>query len=119
MSRLDDDQIARARDVDLVALVGRYVPLSQTGVEWKALCPFHKEKTPSFFVVPAKGFYYCHGCGAGGNAINFARAYFGLGFREAVEYLTGESTGTPPACRAPVAQAKDAERDRVVRITRA
>ena len=55
----------------LSALIGRTVKLSRAGREWKACCPFHKEKTPSFTINDEKGFYHCFGCGAHGNAIRF------------------------------------------------
>ena len=63
-----DDLIARA---DIVEVVGRRVQLKKAGREFKANCPFHDEKTPSFTVSPGKGFYHCFGCGAHGTAIGF------------------------------------------------
>ncbi|MGE5344482.1 MAG: DNA primase [Acidithiobacillales bacterium] len=72
---------------DLVALVGAATALKKTGRSWKGLCPFHSEKTPSFHVHPEKGFYYCFGCGAKGDAITFVRETERLEFAEAVAYL--------------------------------
>src|SRR6218665_1898784 len=86
--KLDQGVIDRAND-DIVAVVGRYVELTKKGSEYVATCPFHKEKTPSFTVVPDKGMYYCHGCGAGGDAIDFVEQFEGVGFREAVQRITG------------------------------
>ncbi|MDX1481782.1 MAG: DNA primase, partial [Woeseiaceae bacterium] len=79
-----DDLIARA---DIVEVVGRRVQLKKAGREFKANCPFHDEKTPSFTVSPLKGFYHCFGCGAHGTAIGFLMEYDHLNFVEAVETL--------------------------------
>jgi DNA primase len=72
---------------DLVALIGAVTGLKKAGRSWKGLCPFHGEKTPSFHVHPEKGFYYCFGCGAKGDAITFVRETERLEFAEAVAYL--------------------------------
>lgn len=72
---------------DIVALVGAVTSLKKLGNSWKGLCPFHGEKTPSFHVHPDKGFYYCFGCGAKGDAITFVRETEKLEFPEAVAYL--------------------------------
>src|SRR5512143_1225553 len=72
---------------DLVQLVGAVTGLKKAGNSWKGLCPFHGEKTPSFHVHPDKGFYYCFGCGAKGDAITFVRETERLEFPEAVAYL--------------------------------
>ena len=76
--------------VDLVKLVDGYVPLTKSGAEYEACCPFHTENTPSFKVSPAKQIYHCFGCGANGNAIGFLVAYKGLSFLDACAELGGE-----------------------------
>jgi len=76
--------IARA---DLLAVIGARVGLKKAGSNYKGLCPFHDEKTPSFSVSPEKGFYHCFGCGAHGNAIDFVMRYENRSFPEAVEAL--------------------------------
>jgi DNA primase len=81
-----DDLVARA---DIVEVIGRRVPLKRAGREFKACCPFHEEKTPSFTVSPTKGFYHCFGCGAHGTAVGFLMDYDHLGFVEAIEALAG------------------------------
>ena len=81
-----DDLIARA---DIVDVVGRRVQLKKAGREFKACCPFHDEKTPSFTVSPGKGFYHCFGCGAHGTAIGFLMEYDHMSFVEAIESLAG------------------------------
>lgn len=61
-------------------MVGSRIQLKKTGKNYSALCPFHKEKTPSFSVSPDKQFYYCFGCGAGGNALGFVMDHDQLDF---------------------------------------
>ncbi len=80
----------RAR-VSLAAVVGRRVALVKRGREYIGLCPFHKEKTPSFSVVEDKGFYHCFGCGAHGDVIGFAMQKENLTFPEAVEQLARQA----------------------------
>lgn len=75
--------------VDIVEVIGNRVPLKKAGREFKANCPFHDEKTPSFHVVPNKQFYHCFGCGAHGTALGFLMDYEQLSFVEAVEELAG------------------------------
>lgn len=77
--------------VEIVDTIHRRVPLKKAGKDFQACCPFHNEKTPSFTVVPQKGFYYCFGCGAKGNAIGFLMEYEHLSFVDAVEKLAEES----------------------------
>lgn len=79
-----DELIARA---DIVELIGSRVPLKKAGKEFKACCPFHGEKTPSFHVVPDKQFYHCFGCGVHGTALGFLMEHDHLSFVEAVEDL--------------------------------
>ena len=81
---------------DLVALIGAVTGLKKAGRSWKGLCPFHTEKTPSFHVHPEKGFYYCFGCGAKGDAITFVRETERLEFPEAVAYLARQAGITLP-----------------------
>ena len=81
-----DDLIARA---DIIEVVGRRVQLKKAGREFKACCPFHDEKTPSFTVSPGKGFYHCFGCGAHGTAIGFLMEFDHMSFVEAIESLAG------------------------------
>jgi len=88
-----DDLLDRT---DIVDLVDGHVKLKKTGRNYSACCPFHKEKTPSFSVAPDKQFYYCFGCGAGGNAIGFLMQLENLNFPEAVEELAGKAGLTVP-----------------------
>lgn len=79
-----DDLLER---VDIVEVIDRRVPLKKSGRNYSARCPFHDEKTPSFSVSPDKQFFYCFGCGAGGNAIGFVMDYDRVDFPQAVETL--------------------------------
>ena len=77
---------------DIVSLIESYFPLKRAGTNFRAVCPFHNEKTPSFNVNPQRQIFKCFGCGAGGNAIAFVRDYEGLEFPAAVRRL-GELVG--------------------------
>lgn len=76
---------------DIVEVIGTRVSLRKAGKEYKACCPFHDEKTPSFNVVPDKQFYHCFGCGAHGTALGFLMEYDHLSFVEAVEELAARA----------------------------
>lgn len=77
---------------DIVAVVGRYVQLKKKGRNFTGLCPFHKEKTPSFIVSPEKNICHCFGCGEGGNVFNFVMKIENVSFVESVKIL-GEMVG--------------------------
>ncbi|TPG06499.1 DNA primase [Rhodanobacter glycinis] len=79
-----DELLAR---VDIVDVIERRVPLKKAGREWTACCPFHNERTPSFYVSPAKQFFHCFGCGVSGSAIKFLMDFDRLEFPDAVEEL--------------------------------
>jgi DNA primase len=79
-----DELIARA---DIVEIIGTRVPLKKSGREFKACCPFHNEKTPSFWVSPDKQFYHCFGCGKHGTVLGFLMDHDHMAFPEAVEEL--------------------------------
>ncbi len=79
-----DDLLART---DIVEVIGSRVQLKKAGREWKACCPFHDERSPSFTVSPIKQFYHCFGCGAHGTAISFLMNYDRLEFLDAVDEL--------------------------------
>ena len=76
---------------DIAQVIGRYVNLRGRGQTLTGLCPFHKEKTPSFTVNPSRGFYHCFGCGKGGDVFSFVQEIEGVGFREALEMLAEET----------------------------
>jgi DNA primase len=76
---------------DIVDLIQSYVPLKRAGSQFRANCPFHNEKTPSFYVNPARQSFHCFGCGKGGDAIAFVRDYENLPFTDAVRKLAQRS----------------------------
>ena len=79
-----DEIVARS---DIVEIIGARVALKKSGREYKACCPFHSEKSPSFWVSPDKQFYHCFGCGAHGTVVGFLMQYEKLGFLDAVADL--------------------------------
>jgi DNA primase len=83
-----DELVART---DIVEVIGSRLQLKKAGREYKACCPFHDEKTPSFWVSPDKQFYHCFGCGAHGTVLGFVMEYDHLGFIEAVEDLAARA----------------------------
>jgi len=82
--------------VDIVDFIGPFVNLRKAGANWKGLCPFHGEKTPSFMVNPKKGIFHCFGCGVGGDIFGFLMRQDRLSFPEAVRALA-KTAGSPRA----------------------
>src|SRR5262245_47565161 len=72
---------------DLVDVISRYLRLTRAGKDFRGLCPFHKEKTPSFYVVPSKQIFKCFGCGAGGDVFKFVQLRENVNFVEARRIL--------------------------------
>lgn len=93
-------KIQQAKD-SIVEIISKYVELEKRGHEYVACCPFHSEKTPSFSVVPSKGMYYCFGCGASGDAIDFVQDFESIGFREAMQRIAG---GLSPGAAVPLSR---------------
>lgn len=89
---IPDDVVdeVRAR-ADIVEIIGEHVALKRSGKDYKGRCPFHEERTPSFYVVPAKGFYNCFGCGESGDVFTFLMKRLGLGFLDAVRAVAERS----------------------------
>jgi DNA primase len=104
----------RAR-VALSPVVGRRVKLARAGREWKGCCPFHNEKTPSFYVNDDKGFYHCFGCGAHGDVIRFLTEQEGLPFMEAVKQLAAQAGMEVPAA-SPQAQERASEAEELMAL---
>jgi DNA primase len=82
------------RQADIVRVIQDYVTLKKKGANWMACCPFHKEKTPSFSVSPAKEIFYCFGCHKGGSVFNFVMEMERVAFPEAIK-IVAEKTGVP------------------------
>ena len=78
---LFDEVIAKS---DIVDVIGDYVQLSKAGKNYKGLCPFHGENTPSFVVSPDKGIYKCFGCGEGGNVVSFVSSIEAVSYPQAI-----------------------------------
>ena len=77
--------------IDILTLVGSYMKIDKSGKSWKGKCPFHNEKTPSFFVSPERGSYYCFGCGARGDIFTFVEEFEGLDFKGALKLLANRA----------------------------
>ena len=80
-----DDLVQR---IDIIEVISNRIEIKKAGREYKGLCPFHTEKTPSFTVSQEKGFYHCFGCGAHGTALGFLMDYENQTFIEAIEELS-------------------------------
>ena len=111
MAGIPDEKVQEVRDrVDIVDLIGRYVDLRKQGRNFKGLCPFHSERSPSFNVNPARKGYKCFGCGVGGDAIRFVMELEGKSFPESIIKLAdmyGVSLPKGAAGRGPDRTAKD------------
>ena len=101
-----NELVARA---DIIDVIGARVQLKKAGKEYKACCPFHDEKSPSFTVVPDKQFYYCFGCGAHGTALGFLMEYDHLSFVEAIEDLAARLGMEIPREEDPTATARPSD----------
>src|SRR5262245_43942441 len=110
---LDDVRAA----VDIVELVGRFVNLRKAGQNYKGLCPFHGEKTPSFMVNPRKGIFHCFGCGVGGDAFGFLMRQDRLSFPEAVRALArAAGVRLPEDDRRSITDSGDSGREELYRV---
>lgn len=111
MTRKYDPETIKA-DTDIADFISGYVDdLKKNGREYEACCPFHNERTPSFKVIPEKSFAYCHGCGWGGDVIDFFRDMHGCTFQEACEALGGKQSSMEKAVkrRDPIDKSKKAD----------
>ncbi|MDW7669025.1 MAG: DNA primase, partial [Bacillota bacterium] len=89
---LTEEKLEEIKDLnDIVDVIGEFIELKRAGTNYKALCPFHSEKTPSFVVSPDKQIYHCFGCGEGGDALSFLMKHNNYTFIEAAEYLANKA----------------------------
>ena len=102
--KVPQSEIDRAKS-DIVEVIRRHLPIKKTGKNWSACCPFHQENSASFTVSEEKQMFYCFGCGAGGDAVDFVVQHTGVSFRQAVESINGglslESSSSPARPAAP------------------
>lgn len=108
-----DELLARA---DVVEVIGRRISLKKAGREYKACCPFHHEKTPSFQINPQKAFYHCFGCGAHGDALRFIMEYDHLDFVSAIEVLASEMGVAVPREHVSAAQQQKEQQQRAEQL---
>ena len=87
---MTDTQAIKDR-LDIVQIIGEYVRLKKAGINYKANCPFHNEKSPSFMVQPEKQFWHCFGCNKGGDVFSFVQEMEGLDFAEALKILANRA----------------------------
>jgi DNA primase len=108
-----DNQVEEVKQkTDIVSLISERIEVKKAGRNFKALCPFHSEKTPSFMISPELQIYKCFGCGAGGDVFAFLKEYEGMEFGEALRYLA-EKAGVKLA---PYRQQEGGERERLIEI---
>ncbi len=112
---LNDSIIAQVRDAaDIVDVVGQVTPLKAAGKNFKGLCPFHREKTPSFNVDRSRGFFYCFGCGTGGDVFKFVMLTERFNFPEAVEFVANRAGITLP--RKTSSKKRDTDREELLEL---
>jgi DNA primase len=118
LALIPDEVVGEIRDrADVVAIIGEHVQLKKAGVNWKGLCPFHQEKSPSFHVHPDRHTFYCFGCHKKGDVFGFLMELQGKSFGEVVREL-GERTGVPIPERpaSPEEMARRSERSRLLDV---
>jgi len=116
MGRIAPDILEEIKDrIDIVQLISQYLPLKRAGRNFKALCPFHTEKTPSFTVSPEKQFFHCFGCGASGDIFQFLMRMENVTFPEALERLAEQAGVEIPGGRG---EDGGEERDRLYHLHR-
>lgn len=103
-------------NINIIDVISDYTPLKRSGKNYKGLCPFHREKTPSFTVNPEKQFYYCFGCGVGGDIINFLMELENITFRQTLKILAERAGMTLPENDNPYQRRIRAERERIFQI---
>jgi DNA primase len=90
MSNQNAKEIIKAK-LSIESVVGSYVKLEKSGKNFRACCPFHSEKTPSFYVTPDRGIFYCYGCQKGGDIFSFVQEIEGVSFYEALKSLADKA----------------------------
>lgn len=117
MPRYSDEIIEEVRQTnDIVDIISQYVHLKRSGRNYAGLCPFHNEKSPSFFVSPDKQIFHCFGCGVGGNVFTFLTKIEGINFVEAVQTLAERSNIQLPTIGNNVDTAKEELKAKVFKV---
>jgi DNA primase len=111
---MTDTQTIKDR-IDLVQFIQEYLPLKKTGANWKANCPFHQEKSPSFMVHPEKQIWHCFGCSKGGDIFTFVQEMEGLGFPETLKMLADRAGVKIDVKNSEI---KNSQRNRLLEITK-
>ncbi len=113
---MPEDTIAEIKSkINIVDLVQSYVPLTKSGKNYKAICPFHNEKTPSFMVSPEVGIYKCFGCGRGGDIFSFVQEIDGVNFSDALKMLA-QKVGVKLQSNAIQSSPEELRRERLLEI---
>jgi DNA primase len=113
MAKFSKSLLNEIRDrISIATFIGERVALKRAGRNFKGLCPFHGEKTPSFNVNDEKQIYHCFGCGEGGDIFRFVMEFDGIGFTEAVRYLAGRAGVEIPSDVSPAEEAREQEVER-------
>lgn len=117
MGLIPEEIIAQIIDrCDIVETISSYIPLKRVGRSFKAVCPFHHEKTPSFIVNPDKQIFHCFGCGVGGNVINFVMKQERMEFPEAIRFLAQKVNVIIPSDETPQAHHANNIRQAILRV---
>lgn len=119
MSGKNGDFVEKLKyNLDIVDIISDYLPLKRVGSNYMALCPFHQEKTPSFTVNPDKQFYYCFGCGTGGDLFSFVMEMENISFREALKILADRAGLALPTLDSTFQEKDRAERELIFTINK-
>lgn len=117
MPRIAEESVQKVAEAsDIAEIIGGYFPLKRAGTSFRALCPFHKEKSPSFHVNPSRQSFHCFGCGAGGGVFRFVMDYEHIDFPSAVRKLAQRAGIVLVENNDPVYESKRDQRSRLIQL---